>query len=408
MKILHLSTSFSAQSAGYRIHKALVKSGIDSRVLVELKSINGSDILGPNTTFEKVVSYLRLYGDQSLLKLYRHKTGWPFSPSFIPERLPSKINTINPSIVHLHWICGGMIKIESLKKIQAPIVWTLHDSWAFTGGCHIPINCTLYQNRCGKCPTLGSNSNIDMSRWIWKRKFKSWRDIQFILVSPSTWLANCAHESSLFQNKRIEIIPNGVDTTMFKPLDKKIARNILNLPENKIIIVFGANSIDDPNKGSNFFLKALTELIKYVEPQEVEIVFFGNSTKFDKAIPFKCHYLGAIHDEIVLPIIYSSADLVAVPSISENFPNTILESLSCGTPVVAFEIGGIPDQIIHKYNGYLAKPYLSNDLAEGINWIIDNRSSINLQRNCRNIITEKFDISMTANKYIKLYEKLEN
>lgn len=408
MKILHLTTSFVQQSAGYRLHRGLINLGLDSHVLVGFKGVEDPTVHYEASFWTDKTAHLKNLADQLPVRLYPKRTGLIFSPSIIPTRTISKINKLNPSVVHLHWICSGFIRIEELKKIKKPIIWTLHDSWAFTGGCHIPYTCEKYHEDCGKCPTLSSKNEYDLSRLILLRKKKSWQNLEIIIVTPSTWLHNCAKNSTLFSNSRVELIPNGIDITKFKPIDKNLARNQLSLPKTKKIILFGAvNSTSDPNKGFKYLKDSLYYLKKQKALENVDLVIFGGKSIDLNNLGLKIHSTGKIYQDDTLALLYSAADVFVVPSLSENLPNTILESLACGTPCVAFNIGGIPDLIDHKNNGYLASPFNSIDFATGIKWILHDEKRLDiLSENSRKKIIKQFNIVDTAIKYNELYNSI--
>ncbi len=409
MKILHLTTSFVQQSAGYRLHRGLINLGLDSHVLVGFKGVNDSTVHGAESSWTNKAANLKNLVDQLPVRLYPQRTGLIFSPSIVPDRMISKIDKFNPSIVHLHWICGGLIRIETLKKIKRPIVWTLHDSWAFTGGCHIPYNCKNYHENCGKCPTLKSKTDHDLSRFILLRKKKSWQDLGITIVTPSTWLRDCVINSNLFANSRVEVIPNGIDVIQFKPIDKNFARRRLSLPNDKKIILFGAiNSTSDPNKGFKYLKQSLCYLKEQKILNNTDLVIFGGGESIDiQELGFKVHSKGRIHDDDTLKLLYSAADVFVVPSLSENLPNTILESLACGTPCVAFNIGGIPNLIDHKNNGYLASPFNSVDFAMGIQWVLsDEKRAKILSSNSREKILKEFNIVNIAYRYGELYNSI--
>jgi len=411
MKVLHVTNSFHAQSAGYRLHRGLIEQGIDSRIITGNVSIDDPFLNPPKGYFEQGLSAIKNILDQYPLKIYKRRTGGFFSPSIIPDLIVKKIKAENPSIVHLHWICGGFIQIESLKKIPYPIIWTLHDSWPFTGGCHIPYQCQGYYNQCGYCPVLGSNHKCDLSHLGWKRKMQSWKKINFTIVPVSTWLADCAKKSSIFHNSSINPIHNGINVNQFKPIDKNFARIALNLPLDKKIILFGAiNSTSDPNKGFQQLINALNLLSNRHLEQDIELVVFGGKPLKNKLdFGFDIIYTGTIYDEITLSILYASADVFIAPSLSETLSNTVMESLACGTPAVAFRVGGIPELIDHKQNGYLAAPYDPNDLAQGIYWILSGeKNRYDLSRNAREKILKDFDIQHISKKYIDLYKRTLN
>jgi glycosyltransferase involved in cell wall biosynthesis len=361
VKVLILSSSDilgGAARSAYRLYKGLGELGIEKQMLVQRKFSDDKTVMGPGNSFGKGIALIRPYLDRLPLCLYRKRSEIIFSPSLLPDFLLKKISYINPDIVHLHWICDGFIKIESLKRIKVPLIWTLHDSWAFTGGCHIPFDCTRYQESCGKCPNLGSTHFRDISRLTWYRKKRSWKNLDITVVTPSRWLAECALSSSLFHNARVKVIPNGIALSRFRPIEKKIARDLLSLPMDRKFILFGAlSSTSDVTKGFHFLLPAMQELSKN-NATNTELIVFGSSEPYNAPeFPLKVHYLGVLSDEIAIALLYSAADVFVLPSLQENLPNTILEAMACGTPAVAFNIGGIPDLIEHEYNGYLARPF---------------------------------------------------
>ena len=398
-----------AARATYRLHKALQEVGIDSKMLVQYKESDDYSVIAPVSKSSKTLGKIRSRLDLLPLKKYKNFKKSPWSISWFPNSISKKIKLINPDIVHLNWICEGYIPISEITKINYPIVWTLHDMWAFTGGCHYSYECTKYQKKCGSCPQLESKRNLDISRWIWNRKYKSWRNLNLTIVTPSKWLAKCAKGSFLFKDLRVEVIPYVIDIDVFKPMGKLIAREILNLPKDKKIIVFGGiSAASDRRKGFQYLQPALKELIGSSQKENIELVIFGLSTPLNPPnLSLKTNYLGIINDDIALALIYSAADVFVAPSIQDNFPNTVLESLACGTPVVAFDIGGNPDMIEHKKSGYLVKPFEIVDLAGGVNWIINDENRLNkLSQKARSKVLNEFVIDKVVTKYIKLFEEL--
>jgi hypothetical protein len=208
MKVLIVNTSDiegGAARAAYRLHRSLLSENIESRMLVQRKKSNDYTVINiAENKIQKGINLLRPTIDQMPVKVYKNRTKTLFSPAWFDfNNIVEKINEINPDIVHLHWICGGMIKIEYLAKIKQPMVWSLHDNWAFTGGCHIKWECEKYKNNCGACPRLGSNKENDLSRWIWKRKKKTFIKINNLtIIGLSKWIMNISKESSLLKDKR--------------------------------------------------------------------------------------------------------------------------------------------------------------------------------------------------------------
>jgi glycosyltransferase involved in cell wall biosynthesis len=296
-----------------------------------------------------------------------------------------------------------MIKIEDMARIKAHIVWSLHDMWAFTGGCHYDENCNAYENSCGNCKVLGGSKENDLSRKVFNRKQKTFSQIEnMTIVGLSKWLSDCANNSTLLKDKKHVNLHNPIDTAVFKPFDKEKARELWSLPQDKKLVLFGANSAtSDPRKGFDELSNALHKL----KNKDIEFVVFGSSEpKQSQNFGFKTHYLGSLVDDVSLVTLYSAVDVMVVPSLQENLSNAIMESLACGTPVVGFEIGGNSDMIEHNINGYLAKPCDTNDLAYGIEWILHNDNYDKICYYAREKILREFDSVVVAKKYIELYE----
>lgn len=410
MKVLIISTydiSGGAAIAAYRLLKGLQQNGIEAQMLVQSKKSDDYSVIGPQTKWKKGLSKLRPIFDSIPIRFYKQRKKIIFSPAILSDNILKKIQDINPDIVHLHWIAAGFIRIETLAKINKPIVWTLHDSWAFTGGCHVPFDCDNYTGQCGSCPQLHSGKKNDLSHWIWKRKKRSWADQNMTIVTDGKWLAACARKSALFANNRIEVINPGLDLNTYKPLDKKMCREILGLPLDINMVLFGAMSAtSDKNKGFQFLQPALKKLTVEGWAKKLQLVVFGASQSrhlADMGLP--AHYVGRLYDDVSLAVLYSATDVMVVPSIQEAFGQTASESLACGTPVVAFNSTGLTDSVEHQRNGYLARPYEIDDLAHGIAWVLeDSIRWKQLSRNAREKVIKEFDIIKVAKRYIDLYK----
>ena len=411
MKILHISSTDIGGGAGratLKLHAALLRSGIDSKVLVQNKFSDGLKVFGPNNLTQKFFSKARPTLDLLLVKKYKNRTKTQFSPSLLLfSGIIDRINEFSPDIVHLHWICSGMLSIKDLEKISVPIVWNLRDMWPFTGGCHYDEGCGGYLNKCGNCVVLGSKRKHDLSSRIFSRKRYVYSKLKNLtVVGLSHWITNCAKNSNLFREKNVVNLPNPIDTLRFQPIEKKFARKILSLPQDKKVILYGAmEATSEPRKGYNIFIESLKKLSIH----NYEFVVFGRrSSQDDMELTTKVHYVGQLYDDISLQILYSAADVVIVPSIQENLSNVILESLSCGTPVVGFNVGGNCDMIEHKNNGYLAEPFSTDDLATGIEWVLSSKNYKILCSNARSKVLKEFDSAVVASKYIELYHQILN
>jgi glycosyltransferase involved in cell wall biosynthesis len=413
MKVSLLSYSDmegGAARAAYRLHEGLQNIGVNSKMLVQIKSSDHESVIGnKNIGIRQAINGLRMTAEKLPLKYYTGRSNSTYSTQWLPDRVASQIADFSPDIVNLHWINNGYIQIESLAKIQQPIVWTLHDMWAFTGGCHYSQDCDRYTLSCGKCPQLKSHRDNDLSHKIWKRKYKAWKKINLTIITPSIWLSYCTKTSALFKNLHVKVIPNGVDTARYKPIDRTIARKILGLPVDNHLILAGAlNSISDTRKGLHLLQLALKRLSQAGWSDRIELLIIGASEPSSPLdLGFKTHYMGTLNDDISLAMLYAAADVFIAPSLQDNLPNTVLESLSCGTPCVAFKIGGFPDIIDHQINGYLSRPYEIEDLAQGIVWILENSDRHQtLSDNARTTIMQNFTLEHQAMRYLKLFNEL--
>lgn len=391
MKVVHVSTSDfggGAAIAAYRLHRALLKENIDSEMLVKYKYKNENNI-NLVSYDNKIKKYLKLIINKIYYKLINFKYNNNKNTIFprIKYGIDISQNNIvkNADIIHLHCIVGNYLSLKYLAKLfkdNKKIIWTLHDMWAFTGGCHYSGNCEKYKVNCGDCPILASGKENDLSRKLFNKKLEIY-NTNIEIITCSNWLNECAQKSTLIKNMNITVIPNVLDDSIFKSINKDTSRELLNLNKGKKYILFGAiNSTSDHRKGWEYLKKSLIKLNDYYPElkRELKLLVFGASYSEDvKKLPIEVEFLGQFYDEIALSLIYNSADLFVAPSLQDNLPNTVLESLHCGTPVVAFDIGGMPDMIKHKENGYLVDYKDINDLAYGIKWTLNNLKNVDIK-----------------------------
>lgn len=400
-----------ASRSAYRLHQGFLKLGIDSKMLIQDKRMDDPTIVSASNKLAQKMWKARPVMDALPLKLYpnRQKGATLFPIQWLPDIINPQIVKLNPDIINLRWICDGFLPIEALSKIQKPIVWTFADLWAFTGGCCYSQGCDRYTKSCGNCPILGSYQSWDLSRLTWQRKAKAWQDLKFTIVTPSNWLAECARSSSLFFNKDIRVIFHGLDIDTYHPTEQQIARNLLNLPQNKHLVLFGAiNAINNHRKGFHLLQSALQKLSQSEWKDKIELIVFGASQPENPVeLGFPIHYLGKIDDENKLALLYSSADVMIVPSTEEVFGQTASESLACGTPVVCFNTTGLTDLVDHQKNGYRAECLSSEDLANGIVWVIENQERHQkLSISAREKAEREFNLLIQARRYLSLFEEL--
>jgi len=418
LKILTVNVSDSsggAARAAYRIHKATIEAGVDGQFLVKNKALNDPNVL-------TVESFDSLGSFKAPFRWLQHKINnklqqarWRPYPNrqdvFMSDlrggSLHGALQKIEYDILHLHWINLRFVDIEDLAKITKPIVWTLHDCWPFTGVCHYFYDCTRYKQSCGCCPHLASNNERDLSHKVWQKKMEIFSKLNIHVVCPSNWLAQAARESTIFKQFPVSVIPNPLDTNFFTPGSKVDACKVLCISPEKRYILYGAmNAIKDRNKGFAELKSCLQYYENQFDTKDIEVLIFGSTEKAQLELNhIRTTDLGLLNDQ-QLRAAYRASDVMVTPSLSENLSNIIMESLSCGTPVVAFNIGGNSDMIDHKLNGYLAEPYNPQDLAAGIAWCLENNTSGELSRRAQNNVEENYSMERVGEMYVELYKEL--
>jgi glycosyltransferase involved in cell wall biosynthesis len=411
VKALHLSTSDiggGAARAAYRLHQGLQKVGVTSQVLVQEKLTNDRTVFAPKVRLSQGIAHAKLSLDAFPLKFYRRRAESLVSLQWVPDRVVQNMAQLAPDIITLHWVSGAFIQIETLAKLNCPLVWTLHDMWAFTGGCHYTGDCDRYTTSCGQCPQLHSSTEWDLSRWLWHRKSKAWQHLNLTVVTPSQWLADCARASSLFRDLRIEVIPNGLDIQQYRPIDQRVARELLHLPQDRHLLLFGSmQGTIDQRKGFHLLQPALQKLSQSIGSKQLSLVVFGEAAETSPELDFEIYYLGKLSDDLSLALTYAAADAFVAPSLQDNLPNTVVEAIACGTPCVAFNIGGMCDLIEHQRNGYLAKPYQIEDLAQGIAWVLESQERHqHLSDRAREKAEQEFGLEIQASRYLALYNEI--
>ena len=406
MKVLIVNTHDTrggAARAAYRLHQGLQRIGIQSSMLVLRKYSDDNTVLAPVSKVRSIWAALRPEIDLLPVKGYKHRKPVLFSPAWLPfSDAVQRINASDADVVHLHWVNGGFLRPEDIARINKPIVWSLHDMWAFTGGCHYDEDGGCYLSGCGKCSALNSDAIRDLSRRLFIRKQKAYSKIaNMTVVGLSRWLANRAASSPLLGRFSVVNLPNLIDTDVYAPVDRDVARRLLNLPVGRQLVAFGAmNAMGDPRKG----YAQLVEALGKIKNRDISLLVFGASPPPNPPdFGFPAHYLGGFNDDLSLRILYSAADVMVVPSLQENLSNVIMESLSCGTPVVAFDIGGNGDLIDHKQSGYLAQPLSADDLANGIEWVLHCDTPSSLRASARAKVGACFEMKRVAEQYKQLY-----
>lgn len=414
MRVLIVNTSErtgGAAVAAQRLLEALNNNGVKAKMLVRDKKTEDIKVVGLpqglrqqwHFLWERWCIFCRLHFSR------RHLFDIDIANS--GNDITSLREFKEADIIHLHWINQGMLSLAGIRRILdsgKPVVWTMHDMWPATAICHLTLSCERFKTACCACKYLPSGgSSNDLSAKVWKKKQSLFRSNSIFFVACSKWLEKEAKSSALLTGQKVICIPNTVDTHVFYPRDRHEARQLNNLPQDKRIILFVSQRVTNPNKGMNYLIEACLKLAEKRPDAKSQIcvaLLGGHSEELDGMFPFEMLSLGYVSDERKIASIYSASDLFVLPSLSENLPNTIMESMACGVPCVGFNVGGIPEMIDHKKNGYVAQYKSSDDLAEGLRWILFEADSEVLSREAVHKVATCYSQTSVAKRYIDVYD----
>ncbi|HEY9751626.1 MAG TPA: glycosyltransferase [Coleofasciculaceae cyanobacterium] len=408
MKITHLNLGNGYRYGGtavatLRLHQALQKVGITSNILCGYLDEKYEKIERlPRPNWVKLFEVLAkpLFKELGLNDLHN------FS-SFLLRHSPALTKT---DLLHLHCIHHGYFNYLALPYLTAekPAVYTIHDTWAFTGHCSVNYQCDRWKLGCGQCPDLTILPAVkrDNTHLVWQLKQWVYQHSNLSIVSPSNWVTQQLQESIL-KNFPIYQIPHGIDTDIFRPLDKNYCRSVLDIPpDKKVIMAIGSDSF---LKGSDLLQRAILSLPASLQ-KDIVLLVMGKEVSFlTQNIDCQIRYVGAVEIDSFKAILYSAADLFLFPTRGETFGLVALESLACRTPVVSFQVGGVPDIVRHGQTGYLAAPETSEELAQGIMQLLDDpdmRQKMGQQG--RQMALKEFSIELEAQRYIEVYAKMLN
>lgn len=410
MKVVHISTldSGGAGIACNRLHSALLKEGVDSVLLTARKSIN--DIPSHYTLNEQSLNLVsrikrrlgthRFEWEKHRIKIAGQEKGHEaFSSAFSDYDVLSSRAVEEADIINLHWT-AGFWDYRSFGKTSKPIVWTLHDMYPFTGGCHYSEGCTKYLELCTNCPQLKGTENYNYSAILHKEKIKKVQGSRLHVVALSSWLADCARKSRVLNSFPVSLIRNSIDMDSFYVIERKTAREKLGIPANTKVLLFVSQNLENKRKG----LALLMEAIAGWEDENICIVSIGNTSSRSNNANVHHISLGEVNDESTMALAYNAADAFVIPSIEDNLPNVMLESLACGTPVIGFAVGGMKD-IISNLNGVLAEEVSSHSLKDAIVKFFDKMPSFKRDE-IRKYAENTFSSKKQALEYINIYREL--
>ena len=410
MRVLIVNTSErtgGAAVAANRLMEALNNNGVKAKMLVRDKETDHLTVAGLpsswrqqwNFLWERFVIWLHLHFlREHLFEVDMANAGTDITN--LPEFQEA-------DVIHLHWINQGMLSLKGIRKILTsgkPVVWTMHDIWPATAVCHYSRGCEQYLSQCDQCPLLPGDS---LARQVWRRKVQMLNGQRLTYVCCSEWLAGEAKKSALLKDQRIVSIPNAIDTRLYRPQDKKQARQNLDLPTNRRIILFVSQRVTDPRKGISYFVDAVSRLVQQhpeMKDNTGVAILGGHAEEVASQLALPSYPLGYVSDPSRIVNVYNAADVFVLPSLEDNLPNTIMEAMACGVPCVGFHVGGIPEMITHQVNGYVAKERDAADLAQGIRYVLAEADYETLSRDCLHQVAQKYSQQSVASRYIEEYQ----
>lgn len=376
MKIVHINYADKLGGAGiaaYRHNEAMNEAGIESKMLVVLKMTNNPTVylLSKNKLLLQIRD--KMFKMLHAFVVNKFKPLYPFSYALMGHQIAKHPLIQQADAIYLHWVNASTLSIngvEKLLKTGKPVFWYMHDMYPLTGGCHNAFQCTKYQKECTNCEMLKGSRWEDLARRQFLKKMKHWSNYTNLkIITPSNWLGKCVRDSALFKGHEVFVCPNLLDTHKYKPVNKNFAKEMFGLNPNKKTVLFGAVSVNSPYKG----WKYLKECLKILEKDKYECLILGNANKeIFEGLNVDVHFTGYLSDDYSTILVYNASDVFVSSSLADNYPNVIVEAMSCGIPCVGFDVGGIPDLIKHETTGYLAKYKDSLDLSVGIAWVLED------------------------------------
>ncbi len=417
MKVLLISTSDKTGGAAIacsRILHALRGAGVDASMLVRDKVSDDPDVHSVNTSWmRRAINFAGFCMERLRILLhlgFRRKNLFQVSlDNYGTYGLLNNPLVKEADVINLHWTSQGMVSLYQLKKLLERgkrIVVTMHDMHSFTGVCHYARNCEGFRNGCGHCMyvSAGQKENDLSRRWLRRKMAIPGRE-KISYVACSRWLADVAKSSEMFQGVRVCDIPNPIDTQVFSAMDRGEARRRFAISR-RIVILFGAMNVADTRKGFHYLEQALRHMSD-TRPElsdDIELLIFGKaSPQLLGNLPYHYTLAGYLRSDADLVAAYSAADVYVTPSLEDNLPNTVMEALSCSTPCVSFDIGGLPQLIDHKTNGYVAKYMDYADLADGILYLVGAANAQEIRQNARRKVEQNFSEAVVAERYQLAY-----
>ncbi len=407
MNILHLSTEYNLGGSGraaYRIHSSLIQRGHASRMLVSGQvqgTLDAEPIWG--TLPWRAADWLARRATDALSLQYLFlPSSWRLlgHPWFLAADVVQLYNT------HGGYFSHSVLGVASRRK---PFVWRLSDMWPFTGHCCYSYDCDRWMAGCGSCPLLADDPALktDRTALLWRTKRRIYARANVTLVAPSRWIAGLAKQSPLVGHWPVTVIPNGLDLRVFRPISRAAARDVLGLPQDEDLVLFSSVDTQAFRKGGTFVTEAVKAL-KGKTRKPFRLLVVGNRAgEWEAAVDVPVTAIDIVKDDHLLAAVYAAADVFVHPALADNLPNGVLESLACGTPVVAFDVGGVAEAVRPMETGYLTQCKDARDLALGIACLLDDPDlRRRLGARCREVAEAEYDIGLQAQRFEDLYQSL--
>lgn len=416
MRVLIVNTAErtgGAAIAANRLMHALNNNGVEARMLVRDRKSDAAQVVNIAPSWRLKANFLWERGVIWLANGLSRNNLFQVDIANVGTDISQMEAFDWADVIHLHWVNQGYLSLKGLERIMAsgkPVVMTLHDQWYFTGICHYSGECDKYQSQCSRCPMLqGGGIGVDLARRVFNRKRDIYSGKRLAFVGCSRWMADLARKSPLTRGHLVTNVPNAIDTSVFTPMDKAAARERHGLPADKRLLLFGAQRITDERKGFRY-LKAACEHLAHSAPalaaQLGVVVLGGDAQAVKSSLPLPVYTVDYLSDEHEIASLYNAVDLFVTPSLQDNLPNTIVEAMACGTPCVGFDVGGIPEMIVHRQDGYVAISKDSHDLARGIVWCLDYSRLDALSQAARDHALATYSEPIAARNYQDIYRSL--
>ena len=391
--------------AMYNLHRALRERGVGSRILCGTRTTDAPDVFRIKESAPRAISLISSALNRSGTAIGLRNLG-PINSFFLPR------NTFfqEADILHIHSIHNSTFSYASLPSLtrNKPTVFTLHDMWPATGHCSYSYDCERWQTGCGRCPYPDEYPpiNVDSTRLEWRFKRAAFEKSQISFIVPSRWMLSVM-KSSVAADRPVYHIPNGIDTSLYRPLDREKCRERLGVPRGKRVIMAGSVHVKSYRKGGDLLIQALDSLPPTLK-KTCALLLMGHKTdSIARSVGMDIVDLGYVDTEERKIEAYVASDVFALPTRADNLPMTLQESMACGTPMVSFRVGGVPDLVRDGITGQLAEPENAGDLARAITLILENdelRES--MRANCRRIAESEYAMDISVARHVELYESL--